>query len=94
MQHFENDDAGYLRWLTENPGGFVVNVERSLRPEYLILHRATCSTISKCRDEGAYAGRGYQKFVANDLDKLRGLARRVGREDSSFSKTCGHCRPM
>ena len=93
MKHFENDDAGYLKWLNQNPEGFVVNVERSPRPEYLILHRATCSTIAKAREEGAYTDRGYRKVVANDLDELRGFARRIGRGDGSFSQTCGHCQP-
>ncbi|MFM5968695.1 MAG: hypothetical protein ACKOQ8_06635 [Micrococcales bacterium] len=93
MKHFANDEAGYLNWIAENPEGFVLNVERSPRPSYLVLHRATCSTIAKPRDDGAYTDRGYQKVVASDLNELRGYARRVGRADGSFSKACGHCQP-
>jgi len=93
MQHFANDDAGYLKWIADNRTGFVLNVERSPRPEYLILHRATCSTIAKRRDDGAYTDRGYRKVVANDLTALQGFARQIGRPDGSFSKTCGHCQP-
>lgn len=93
MQHFTNDDAGYLNWIAENPKGFVLNVERSPRPEYLILHRATCSTIAKLRENGAYTDRGYQKIVAIELTELQGYARQIGRPDGSFSKTCGHCGP-
>lgn len=93
MHHFANDDAGYLKWIGENPTGFVLNVEQSPRPEYLILHRATCSTIAKPRDDGAYTDRGYQKVVANDLTELQGFARKIGRPDGSFSKACGHCQP-
>lgn len=93
MQHFANDDAGYLNWIAENPEGFVLNVERSPRPEYLVLHRATCAWIAKPRDDGAYTDRGYQKVVASDLNELRGFARRAGRADGSFSKACGHCQP-
>lgn len=93
MQHFANDDAGYLKWLAENPTGFVLNVEQHPRPEYLILHRATCSTIAKQRDDGAYTDRGYRKVVANDLTELQGFARQIGRPDGSFSKACGHCHP-
>lgn len=93
MQQFANDDASYLSWIAENPDGFVLNVERSPRPGYLVLHRATCSTIAKPRGDGAYTVRGYQKVVARDLNDLRGYARRVGRPDGSFSKACGHCQP-
>ncbi len=93
MQHFANDDTSYLNWIAENPDGFVLNVERSPRPAYLVLHRATCSTIAKPRDDGAYTDRGYQKVVASDLDDLRGYARRAGRADGSFSLVCGHCQP-
>lgn len=93
MHHFANDDASYLNWIAENPGSFVLNVERSPRPGYLILHRATCTTIAKPRDDGAYTDRKYQKVVATDLNELRGYARRVGRSDGSFSRACGHCQP-
>lgn len=93
MQHFANDDVSYLNWIGENPEGFVLNVERTPRPRYLVLHRATCSTIAKPRDDGAYTDRGYRKVVASDLNQLRGYARRVGRPNSSFSKVCGHCQP-
>ena len=93
MQCFENDDAAYLKWIAENPEGFVLNVERSPRPEYLVVHRATCSTIAKARHDGAYTERGYRKIVANELNELRGFARRIGRADGSFSKICSHCRP-
>lgn len=93
MQHFANDDAGYLKWIAENPTGYVLNVEQSPRPAYLVLHRVTCSTVAKPRDNGAYTDRGYQKVVACDLNELRGYARRVGRADGSFSKACGRCQP-
>lgn len=93
MPHFSDDDAGYLNWIAENPDGFVLNIERSPRPEYLVLHRATCSSIARPRDDGAYTERGYQKVAAIDLNELRSFARRVGRADGSFSKACGHCQP-
>jgi len=40
--HFVNDD-GYLRWLAQNPDGFVVNSNRVPVSSYLILHRASCT---------------------------------------------------
>lgn len=43
---FIDDDKAYLRWLTQNSKGLVVNSYLHPSPEYLILHRATCWTIS------------------------------------------------
>jgi Family of unknown function (DUF6308) len=43
---FRDDEAGYLAWLEAHPHGFVLNAARSPRPDYLILHRASCRTIS------------------------------------------------
>lgn len=36
--HFVDDDAGYLRWLVNNPRGYVVNAQRTPKPGYPILH--------------------------------------------------------
>lgn len=47
MQVFvDDDDDGYLRWLHENPSGYVVNADRPPNASYLRLHRAHCRTIS------------------------------------------------
>jgi len=46
VKTFVNDDDGYLKWLRQNPTGFVVNSFAWPSPKYLILHRATCGTIS------------------------------------------------
>ena len=32
---FRGDDASYLRWLSDNPRGYVVNAERNPKPSYL-----------------------------------------------------------
>jgi hypothetical protein len=46
MRKFNDDDQGYLRWLTDHPGGYVVNADRPPNASYLVLHRSTCRTIS------------------------------------------------
>ena len=46
MRIFEDDDAGYLTWIDGHQHGFVVNTFREPDPRYLILHRASCGTIS------------------------------------------------
>ena len=44
MQHFVDDDAGYQRWLTNQPDGFVINTYRTPSTVYLVLHRSTPAT--------------------------------------------------
>ncbi|MEZ5681486.1 MAG: hypothetical protein R3E14_09345 [Erythrobacter sp.] len=93
MEKFTDDDAGYLRWINDHPDGFVVNIERGERPGYAALHRATCTSISRDREDGAYTERGYKKVVSESLEELRSYARSIGRADGSSSKQCGHCQP-
>ena len=94
MEKFIDNDEGYLRWISYNPHGFVVNVERGERPGYAVLHRASCSSILRDRENGAYTERGYKKVVSNDLSELRVYATFIGRADGSFSKHCGRCQPI
>ena len=46
MRIFEDDDAGYLTWVESHQHDFVVNSYRRPDPRYLILHCATCGTIT------------------------------------------------
>lgn len=93
MEKFTDDDDGYLRWITHHPNAYVVNIERGERPGYAVLHRASCSSIARARDDGAYTERGYRKVVSEDLQSLRAYVRSIGRADGSFSKHCGRCQP-
>jgi hypothetical protein len=72
---FRADDAAYLRWISEHPGGYVVNAERNLRPSYLKLHRATCTWLSGRGEPGAYTERQYIKICSTSLDALGHWAR-------------------
>lgn len=69
MKQFVDDDEGYLDWLSMHPSGFVVNSERSPRPEYLVLHRATCGQISSER-RANYTSSEYVKFCSDEMDEL------------------------
>ena len=46
MEKFIDDDDGYKYWVRANRDGFVVNCERSLNPNNLVLHRASCRSIT------------------------------------------------
>lgn len=50
---FVDDDGGYLRWLTSNIDGFIVNADRKPTPAYLRLHRASCPMIQGRPANGA-----------------------------------------
>lgn len=79
VEAFRDDDTGYLEWLAEHPRGFVLNTNRSPRPDYLILHRATCRTIrGKPTRGGPWTG-PYIKVCADDpLDIAAWAGARVG----------------
>lgn len=66
------DDDGYLRWLRSHPRGLVLNCERIPGPNYLVLHRATCSTISGIPARGHAWTKDYIKVCGirrHDLDR-------------------------
>jgi len=94
MIRFCNDDLSYLAWTTAHPSGFVLNVRSSPDPDYVVLHRADCKSISNSQQTpGAFTGRNYRKICAASVVELRLAAKREGRSDGSFSKRCGICRP-
>jgi len=94
MIEFRNNDPGYLAWTAGHPNGFVLNVRRLPDPQYVILHRAICKSISNdWQASGAFAGRGYRKICADNVPELQLAAKKEGRKDGSFSKRCGFCRP-
>ena len=94
MTRFENDDLGYLAWTKAHPYGFVLNVRRIADPDYVVLHRAACGSISNDKQNpGAFTRRDYRKICALDALKLQLAAKREGRSDGSFSKRCGLCKP-
>lgn len=94
MEHFHND-RDYLAWVTAHPEGFVLNTSRHRDANYVVLHRATCWSVSSAeRADGAYTQNGYRKTAALSIAALREAARLEGRPDGSFSKCCAHCDPL
>jgi hypothetical protein len=76
---FCNDDLKYLDWIASHPDGFVLNVRRVADPDYVILHRARCRSISNDgQAPGAFTERNYQKSArprrgnSNPPQNLRG----------------------
>lgn len=91
---FDGDDDGYLDWLAVYPDGYVVNARRKRSPDYVVLHRATCGSISnRMVEPGAHTARGYVKFCAETLGDVAIAPTLCGRPRASFTKRCGFCKP-
>jgi hypothetical protein len=71
MVEFRNDDLNYLAWTTAHPNGFVLNVRRSPDPNYVVLHRASCKSISNEKQKpDAFTGRNYRKICAATVTRV------------------------
>jgi len=94
---FNNDESGYLSWVTRNVGGFVVNTRNVLDPQYLVLHRASCTAVlhhrNMERNPGGFTERGYQKICSLSADELHAYLQGITGTQTSFSKFCSKCQP-
>ena len=91
---FDSDDEAYLDWLDIYPEGYVVNVRRKRSPDYVVLHRATCSSISnRMIEPGVYTERAYVKYCGETIADIAVAPTFCGRKSGSFTKRCGFCKP-
>ena len=92
MRLFAEDDEGYLKWLRDNPEGWVLNIRARRDPRYVILHRAGCPAISRGDvSDAAWTGRGYRKLCVSLATDLRNACLVAGRPDGTLSRRCGIC---
>ena len=89
MRQFRDAEAQYRRWIAENPEAFVLNTRRTPDPSYLILHRATCGSISTNAGDNYTTG-SYMKVGALAAGELEGWADSIGGE----LRECGLCSPV
>jgi hypothetical protein len=90
VEIFRDDDAGYLGWLIAHPAGFVLNMARSPGPNYLILHRATCRTISGRPTRGGPWTGAYIKVCSDDSLQI---AAWTGKHVAAAPTRCRVCVP-
>ena len=77
---FDNDEAGYLKWVQSHPNGFVANVDRAGRvSQYPMVHAATHGSMSSAKI-GNFTTGDYVKFCSDELDALEEYSeKRFGR---------------
>ena len=88
MQTFDDNKAGYLKWVASNPNGFVINAPKQSDSFPYMLHRANCSHITTDR---------HTNYTTTDFKKICSLNRQElvewGTNDSSDFQECKHCKP-
>jgi hypothetical protein len=88
-EQFDND-APYQAWLNGNPRGYVVNSHRPPTATYLVLHRASCHTISGIPASGRSWTNQYIKVGASTkADAFEWCRTNVGDKPTP----CGTCAP-
>lgn len=90
LRIFEDDDAGYVAWVASHPSGFVVNANRLPNASYVVLHRATCRTISGDPTKGRSWTSAYLKACSEDRHVID---RWVRTKTGTVPSTCGTCLP-
>jgi len=97
VQEFQDDEHAYLAWVQSHPNGYVLNTRRTRNPEYMVLHRTSCTWIRERRQRatpGEFTEGNYIKVCAAVVESLANWARKNGRQQGDpFSKRCGFCRP-
>jgi hypothetical protein len=65
-----DDDENYLKWVKENPLGYVLNTTRPALPNFLILHMASCYAVFGEPSLGNYWTKNCIKVCSPDIKEL------------------------
>ena len=88
---FVDDDLGYELWLRSHSTGFALNCGRRPKSDYLMLHRATCHTVSGSPTRGdTWTTSVYMKVTASSIAELEAWALV---ETGGQVRRCGSCVP-
>jgi hypothetical protein len=88
MERFIDDDAGYVAWVADHHGGFVLNTFPHVNSSYLVLHRASCRMVNRPLAAGRHWTHQYGKACSDDRSELGAWALRETGKDIS---PCGSC---
>lgn len=86
---FIDDDFGYLQWLRDRPGTFVLEAERAPRRSFVVVHRSDCPVVSGPNHTGGWTTR-IIKVCASTLEEINSWC-----QDSvgAHATHCQRCRP-
>lgn len=84
---FENNEAGYLSWIAEHPESFVLNTGKNISPSYLVIHQASCRTIT---NNSNFTTGSYVKICGNSIDSIAEFLIKKRISNSGF-RYCGIC---
>ena len=90
IEHFIDDDHGYVEWNRTHFHGFVLNSYRQPTARYLMVHRAHCRTITGTPANGRTWTHDPIKVCADSLAELDGWA--VDRTGAQPTR-CDTCTP-
>lgn len=96
VKRFDSEDPPFLKWMADNPQGFVVNTERRPTSKYFFLHRSGCFHISgyvSGQQPNAFTSRQYIKVCSNDAQELLEWAAKHRPRAQGFSSLCQTCTP-
>lgn len=92
--HWTNNDAGYEKWLSEHPDGFMANLNHEPHRRYFKIHRATHNLPDRSTPDSVNprTGNDYSKVTANELSELIAWAKEhipsLVLGEGNYCKTC------
>lgn len=91
VKRFVDDDHGYQGWTERHPKGYVLNCRRKPNATYLVLHRASCATIT-VRSRGVRWTQIYIKVCSDSIERLVKWA--ALETDDGHPTSCKLCCPL
>ncbi len=93
----DGDDEAYLRWLADNPEGFVLNSRRTGWERSCSVHRANCAHIRVLRNNdapGGFTQRTGIKLCGGSIPALLAYLDTISTGRSITVKRCRRCDPI
>jgi hypothetical protein len=90
IERFFHDEDGYRKWLRSIAAGYVLNCDRQPKASYLMLHRASCRTISGKPPRGSTWTTPYMKVCAKSVRELDDWAKA---NTGQLPDRCSVCQP-
>ncbi len=93
---FNNGDEPFLKWMDNNPNGYVLNTNRTENSTYTFLHQSKCPHLSglvEGQGPDGYTTRDYIKVCSEDFFALEDWCVNNRTNFKSFSGYCKTCKP-